>query len=213
MSRKGVFGQSMCPPVGINDMQFSPIITSLLAVAIVACSRQPSTTASEYPLAHHFDEIITRKLMDSFSATSRAYEFTQQEEPEGSTYRFDWNVHDPVDSTIHAYVEITIAPEGVFLSEEDYAQFRTAMINNGLLDDEPLPDTTARLAWSSGIGPNGGGETIVATTGDNKYDIRLIQSYHLNEIDNFKPPSMGHLAAAILESYAVMANERDAGGR
>lgn len=190
-------------------MRFLVFNSSVFAFA--ACSQQPTTTASEKPFAHHFDEIITRKWMEVSLTTTQAFEFTQRKEPERSTYRFDWKLHDPTDPTIHANVEITVAPGGAFLSEEEYAQFRRAMANHGLLDDVPFSATIARLAWSAGVGPNGGGETFVATTGDHKYDIRISQSNHLTGGCPFQPPRLELLAANILQSYSEMANEADEG--
>ncbi|MBN1919069.1 MAG: hypothetical protein JW889_14280 [Verrucomicrobia bacterium] len=132
-----------------------------------------------------FDSIVTENLIRHGCENEVPFEFGTSESPGERCYSAGF-VFGPDYPNSHAYVSVTVARAGKLLDLREYHRFKRKVRMED--KDQPhdmqwgsslFPDIGRRAMVGLVLSPNGGGDAVVFTTSDGRFDIKVEQGNHL----------------------------------
>lgn len=168
-----------------------------LIILLVSCSAYSENV---------FSKIINKKLISNTLHNKLTFNFTQ-ENVKNKIYYVNVSYNFPDDS--YATITIEVTKHGLLLSKEKYMKQREKIskLNKKWLELF-FPDIGKMAVYGFALGPNGGGDGITFTTKDEKYDIKIDQSSHMNK-DFSLDLSTISLAVVIEKKYNIMTGKKN----
>jgi len=150
-----------------------------LAVVLVSCLPQSRFAA--------FDPIVTEDLIREGCEHDIPFEFAMSQTPTKRSYDATF-LFGPEHPECSAYATITIARAGVLLDPERY-EWHKRIVRNMDKDNPPdmrwapylLPNIGRKAIAGFALGSGGGGDFLVFTTSDGRFDVQIEQGNRLPE--------------------------------
>lgn len=155
------------------------VVGTSLAITAASCESQAGL--------ERFDSMVTEDLIRKGCEHNLPFTFSTRHTADKRCYKADF--HFPAEHPeCNAYVSITVCSAGKLLDPEKYRQWKNevkqqheAKTGQMQLSSFLFPNIGKRAVVGMGLGPGAGGDSLVFTTNDGSYDVKVEQGNRLSE--------------------------------